>query len=216
MILPSNDPILFQKASNAGQAPWVLAFTRAGVKGLPSLINAVIVNSAFSAGNSLLFAASRILYGLALRMQAPAFFLRQTKAGLPLAAILFTSAFSLLAFLNVAERPSKVFSWFISLSTISGLLGWATMNLTYLRFYYGMKQQGIKPEGIYRSPFQPFAAMWALFWLVFYILVSGIPVFLGIQRIRLCCRLYQHTPFLCPVCGVEDRQKNKNCLFASS
>ncbi|KAF7326717.1 General amino acid permease variant 1 [Mycena sanguinolenta] len=177
MILPSDDPILFQSATNAGQAPWVLAFMRAGVKGLPSLINAVIVTSAFSAGNSLLFGASRILYGLALRKQAPAFFLRQTKAGLPLPAILFTSAFSLLAFLNITERSSKVFSWFVTLSTVSGLLGWATMNLTYLRYYYGMKQQGVKPEGIYRSRLQPFAAMWALFWLIFYILISGISVF---------------------------------------
>ncbi|KAJ7483258.1 general amino acid permease variant 1 [Mycena latifolia] len=196
MIVPSNDPILFQKASNAGQAPWVLAFTRAGVKGLPSLINAVIVTSAFSAGNSLLFGGSRILYGLALRKQAPAFFLRQTKAGLPLPAILFTAAFSLLAFLNVTEKPSKVFSWFVTLSTISGLLGWATMNLTYLRYYYGLKQQGIKLEGIYRSRLQPFAAMWALFWLVFYIFISGIPVFWAFNGSDFVAA-YINIPFFC-------------------
>ncbi|KAJ7241440.1 general amino acid permease [Mycena rebaudengoi] len=177
LILPSNDPLLFQKATNAGQSPWVLAFTRAGIKGIPSLINAIILTSAFSSGNSLLFAASRILHGLAVRKQAPSFFKRQTKKGLPLISILFTSAFSLLAFLNVAERPSKVFSWFVTLSTISGLIGWATMNLTYLRYYYGMKTQAFKPEGIYRSNVQPFAAIWALFWLVFYIFISGIPVF---------------------------------------
>ncbi|KAJ6461400.1 general amino acid permease [Mycena sanguinolenta] len=199
MILPSNDPILFQNANNAGQAPWVSAFTRAGVKGLPSLINAVIVTSAFSSGNSLLFGASRILHGLALRKQAPAFFLGQTKTGLPLPAILLTSAFSLLAFLNLGERSSKVFSWFVTLSTISGLLGWATMNLTYLRYYYGMKQQDVNPEGIYRSRLQPFAAMWALFWSIFYILISGIPVFWAFNasdfvaayiNIPLFCALY--------------------------
>ncbi|KAJ7141573.1 general amino acid permease variant 1 [Mycena filopes] len=177
MILPSDDPVLFQKANNAGQAPWVLAFTRAGVTGLPSLINAVILTSAFSAGNGLLFLASRILYGLAFRKQAPAFFLRQTQSGVPITAVLFTGAFSLLAFLNVAVRPSKVFSWFVTLSAISGLLGWASMNLTYLRFYYGMRKQGITSEAVYHSPLQPFAAMWALFWLVVYILISGIPVF---------------------------------------
>ncbi|KAJ7235111.1 amino acid permease-domain-containing protein [Mycena haematopus] len=139
------------KATTGGESPWVLAFMRAGVKGLPSFINAVILTSAFSAGNSLLFGASRILYGLALKKQAPAFFLRQTRSGLPLPAILFTvSVFSLLAFLNLAEGPGKVFSWFVTL-------------------YYGMKRQSIRPEGIYRSRLQPFAAMWALF--------CGIPVF---------------------------------------
>ncbi|KAJ7016167.1 general amino acid permease variant 1, partial [Mycena alexandri] len=197
MILPSNDPSLFQKANNAGQAPWVLAFKRAGsLYRLPSLINAVILTSAFSAGNSLLFAASRILYGLAVRKQAPVFFLRRTKRGVPLPSILFTGAFSLLAFLNVSERPSQVFGWFVTLSTISGLFGWASMNLTYLRFYYGMKQQEINPVGIYRSRFQPFAAMWALFWLVFYILISGIPVFWAFNGSDFVAA-YINIPFFC-------------------
>ena len=56
---------------------------------LPQVVNAGLITSAFSAGNSFLFAASRILFGLAVREQAPAFFLK-TKNGVPIVAVLFT------------------------------------------------------------------------------------------------------------------------------
>ena len=83
--------------------------TRAGIKVLPSIVNAAIFTSAFSAGNSFLFSSSRILYGLALRGQAPRIFAWCTKSGLPLAAILFTSCFSWLSFLNVQATAAQVF-----------------------------------------------------------------------------------------------------------
>jgi len=57
--------------------------------GLPHVVNAAVFTSAFSAGNSFLFTSSRILYGLALRGQAPRIFARCTKGGLPLYSVLF-------------------------------------------------------------------------------------------------------------------------------
>jgi amino acid transporter len=47
-----------------------------------------MITSAFSAGNSFLFCSSRILYGLALRKQAPSIFTRCTEKGLPIVAVL--------------------------------------------------------------------------------------------------------------------------------
>jgi amino acid transporter len=134
LLVPSNDPSIFQKASTAGQSPFVLAFSRAGIKTLPSVINAVILTSAFSAGNSSLFANSRILYGLAVRGQAPKFFTKCTSSGLPYVAILVCGIFSGLAFLNVSEHSGKVFGWLINISAVGGLLGLGTMNLTYIRY----------------------------------------------------------------------------------
>lgn len=70
-------------------SPYVIAINRAGIKVLPSIINAAILTSAFSAGNSFLYTSSRILYGLAIRGQAPEIFSRVTKAGLPFNAVVF-------------------------------------------------------------------------------------------------------------------------------
>ena len=88
MLVPYNDPALLGEATTAAQSPYVIAMTRAGVKVLPHIINACIFTSAFSAGNSFLFSSSRVLYGLALRGQAPRVFAFCTKAGLPIVAVL--------------------------------------------------------------------------------------------------------------------------------
>jgi Amino acid permease len=88
MLVPSNDPDLLRATGTAAQSPFVIAMTRAGINVLPSILNAGIFTSAFSAGNSFLFCSSRILYGLALRGQAPRFLTWCTKGGLPLFAVI--------------------------------------------------------------------------------------------------------------------------------
>ncbi|KIJ16459.1 hypothetical protein PAXINDRAFT_10909 [Paxillus involutus ATCC 200175] len=177
MLVPSNDPSLFQAGSYTGQSPFVIAFSNAGVKVLPSIINAILIVSAFSAANTFIFASSRILYGLAVQNQAPKIFATCTKDGLPWIAVTVAWLFSSLTFMNVGSSSGTVFNWFVDLCVVSGFLGWLSINTTYLRYFYGMRLQGIVPRGMYRSPLQPYAAMWAIFWVIFYILVSGISVF---------------------------------------
>ena len=38
---------------------------------------------------------------------------------------------------------------------------------------YGLKIQNIVPRGIYRSPLQPYAAMWGVFWYVTYLFATA-------------------------------------------
>jgi len=178
MLVPYNDPDLLQSTGNAAQSPYVIAIKRAGIKGLPSVINAAVFSSAFSAGNSFLYCSSRILYGLAIRGQAPKIFAVCTKKGLPIVAVLTCSSFALLAFMNVAATAATVFNWFVNLSTVGGFFGWAAINLTYLRFYYGMKAQGIdRKKLIYYSGLQPWLSYWGVFWNVLFILINGFDVF---------------------------------------
>lgn len=124
LIVPYNDPNLLQDQGNAAESPYVIAMTRAGIKGLPHVINAAVFTSAFSAGNSFLFTASRILYGLALRGQAPKIFAKCTKKGLPWTAVLAASVFPWLAFLTISNGASTVFNWFVNLSTVGGFFAW--------------------------------------------------------------------------------------------
>jgi yeast amino acid transporter len=106
----------------------------AGIKVLPSIVNAVVFTSAFSAGSSFLFCSSRILYGLAVRKQAPRVFTYCNRRGLPVVAIAATAAFAFLAFMNVTSGAATVFGWFVNLTTVGGFFSWATMNLTYIFF----------------------------------------------------------------------------------
>lgn len=93
MLVPFNDPNLLHETGNAAESPYVIAMTRAGIHTLPGIVNAAILTSAFSAGNSFLFCSSRILYGLALRGQAPRIFTYCTNKGLPIAAIAASVSF---------------------------------------------------------------------------------------------------------------------------
>lgn len=95
--VPYNSPALLNNSgTNASASPFVIAIRTAGIKGLPSLINAVILIAAWSAGNSDLYASSRTLYALAVEGQVPAFFRKCTKDGLPVWCVFVTSLFGLL------------------------------------------------------------------------------------------------------------------------
>jgi len=174
MLVAYNDPNLLRASGTAAESPYVIAFNNAGVKGLPHVINAAVFTSAFSAGNSFLFASSRILYGLALRGQAPIIFARCTKKGLPYIAILFTALFSFLAFLSVSKTANTVFIWLQSLTTTGGFFAWLTMNITFVRFYHGCKKQGIdRTKFAYYNRLQPWLSYWGIFWIVIFILTTG-------------------------------------------
>jgi amino acid transporter len=52
MIVPSNDPELLNTTGTAAQSPFVIAANNAGIKIVPSVINAIVLTSAWSAGNT--------------------------------------------------------------------------------------------------------------------------------------------------------------------
>lgn len=114
-LVPSNHPSLNLKDKNAAASPFVIAIQTAGIKGLPSLINACLLTSAWSAASSDLYTSSRALYGLALTGQAPKFFNKTLKNGLPWTAVSFSAAFSLLAFMGIKSGSGKVFGWFANM-----------------------------------------------------------------------------------------------------
>ncbi|KIJ21134.1 hypothetical protein PAXINDRAFT_165882 [Paxillus involutus ATCC 200175] len=168
LLVPYNDPSLLHTTGTAAQSPYVIAMTRAGIKVLPSIINAGVMTSAFSAANSFLFSGSRVLYGLALRGQAPRFLAYCTKTGLPIPAILLSAAFAFLSLMNISSGAATVFNWFVHLSTVGGFFGWASMNLTYLYFYRGMKYQGIDRKQLY---------YWSSLQSIIFIFINGLSVF---------------------------------------
>ncbi|KAJ3479841.1 hypothetical protein NLI96_g8777 [Meripilus lineatus] len=61
LLVPYTDEGLNLKVSNAGKSPFVIAINHAGIKGLPSVINAALLTSAWSAASSDLYTSSRAL-----------------------------------------------------------------------------------------------------------------------------------------------------------
>jgi yeast amino acid transporter len=262
LLVPYNSAELLENSGsgNASASPFVIAIKNAGIKGLPSVINAVILISAFSgesrpsvsferdrqkaeyfvlAGNSDLYASSRMLYGLACDHKAPALFRYCTKKGLPLFALIATIAVSPLAYLNVSTSGATVFNWFYNLSAVTGLLTWWTICLTYIRFYQGLKYHGIDRNTLpYKAPFQPYASYISAFMLTLIIIFNDFSVFLkgeceSFPRMNVkgrltrwfffwtkresfefhCC-LHNYSDLLHRLWWMEDCQKDEICFFS--
>ncbi|KAK3393291.1 amino acid permease/ SLC12A domain-containing protein [Podospora didyma] len=176
-IVPSDDPHLLSKESNANASPWVIGIKRAGIGGLDHVVNVAILTSAWSAGNAFLYSGSRVLYSMAMNGQAPRIFRRTSSRGVPYAAVLATWLFGCLAYLNASDSGAIVFGWFSNLSTISGYIAWIVVMFTYLRFRKAMNYQGLLHTLPYKTKFQPWAT-WAVLGVVILLtLTNGFQVF---------------------------------------
>ncbi|CAI6063991.1 unnamed protein product [Clonostachys chloroleuca] len=178
IIVPYNDPSLALSTGTAQQSPFVIAFSRAGVSVIPSIINGVVCTSAISSASACIFIASRTMYGLSVDGHAPKILQRCNQFGSPHYAIGLTCVLFPLVYLNVANNTSVVFGWFVNITTVAGLIGWVVIEVTYLRFYAGLKAQGYSRNDIpYRSPFQPYTAWATLILVLCVIIFSGFDVF---------------------------------------
>lgn len=143
LILPSNDPsLLGASGSNTKASPFVLSIQLAGVKGLPSVFNAIITISVLSVANSCTFGSTRTMQALAARGMGPKFLMYIDKRGRPLWCIAVQLVFGLLAFVNEAETGSTFFTWLLSLSGLSYFFAWGSICLSHIRFRAGWKAQG--------------------------------------------------------------------------
>ncbi|KIJ21078.1 hypothetical protein PAXINDRAFT_165875 [Paxillus involutus ATCC 200175] len=179
MIVSSNDPLLLSPTDGpVGQSPFIIAMNNAGITGVLGVVNVCLIASAISAGNAFSFAASRVLVTLAESSYAPIIF-KKTYKETPIVAVLFTSAFSLLAFayLDPYQNIWTVFQSLLSLSTVGGFMSWATINLTYLYFYQGLKFHNIdRKKFIYQGTFQPWLSIWGLYMSILFVVVNGLQI----------------------------------------
>jgi yeast amino acid transporter len=122
ILVPYDDAELTEAFSTgkpgAAASPYVVSMNRLRIQVLPHIVNAMVLGSAFSAGNSYVYCASRSLFGLALEGKAPKIFTRCTKNGVPIYCVGLVLLISLLSFLQVSNNAAVVLSWFVNLVSI--------------------------------------------------------------------------------------------------
>lgn len=178
VLVPSDDQNLLSQKPGAARSPWVIAIYRAGIPVLPSIINAVILTSASSSANAFLYTGSRYLFGVAQNRQAPKFLLKCSKSGVPYWCVGITASISLLTYMSVSTGANDVFTWFQNLTTIAQLFTWCSICIAYLRFRSALLAQGVHRDTlIFKSPFQPYTAWFALIYFSIIILFNGFAVF---------------------------------------
>ena len=143
MLVRSDDERLDDAYGVAAQSPFVIAASAAGIPAIPSVVNAVVITSAWSASNQSLLAGTRVLYGLALKRQAPQVFLRTTGWGVPYVCVLFFTCFMFLSFMSLSNGAMTVFWWFVDLTAAGSLVSWSSILFNHIRLRLAMRKQGV-------------------------------------------------------------------------
>ncbi|KAK9783660.1 putative Amino acid permease [Seiridium cardinale] len=180
LIVDPRNEDLISGTGNANSSPWVIAIKEAGINVLPSIVNACILISAWSAGSSYCWVGSRMIVAMTTDRQLPQIFGRTTRNGVPWVAVIVAWLFGPLAYLSLGTGgASQAFSWLLNLSTVAGLIAWATLCACYIRFHRAMKVQGVDRKSLpWRSPFQPYTAWVGFIGSSIITLITGFPVFL--------------------------------------
>lgn len=142
-LVPYNSNRLLGASSvDVTASPFVVAIEQGGVHGLPHVMNAVILISCISVASTSVYASSRTLTSLAEQGYAPKICGYVDRAGRPLVAIFICNTFALLAFVAASGKESDVFDWLMSISALSSIASWISINWAHLRFRRALKVQG--------------------------------------------------------------------------
>jgi amino acid transporter len=180
MIIPSNNPALVSGSGNANSSPFVIAIKNSGIRVLPSIVNACILTSAWSAGNSYCYVGARMIVAMAVDHQAPQIFGKTNRWGVPYYAVLASFAFGPLAYLSLGSGgAAQAFNWLLNLSTVAGLLAWMTLCICFIRYNHACIAQGIDRNSLpMKGRLQPYAAWVGAIGSGIITLFSGFAVFL--------------------------------------
>lgn len=112
-------------------SPFVLIFNEIGIPAAAHILNLVILTAAISVYNSAMYSNSRTLFALAKSNSAPKIFTKLSSSGLPIAGVLFTSTFTLIAVMLNYLIPNKVFESLLSLSVSCIIICWFMISATH-------------------------------------------------------------------------------------
>ncbi|TIA50277.1 amino acid permease [Aureobasidium pullulans] len=183
ILVPYNDKELIAATTaglpGAAASPYVVAMDRLRISVLPHIVNAMVLASAFSAGNSYVYCASRSLYGLALEGKAPKILTRTTRRGVPIYCTIVVLCIALLAFLQVSSNAATVLKWFINLVTASQLINYAVMCMTFICWKRACDAQGFDRNSLpFKGWGQPYLAWYGFIGCTVMAFVGGYTVFL--------------------------------------
>lgn len=181
LIIPYTDSRLMGgDVDKITMSPFTLVFERAGIAFAASLMNAVILTSVLSAGNSGLYASTRMLWVMAKDRQAPKFLTKLNKNGVPINALLGTTAFGLLAFFSSLFGEGKVFMWLLNVSGLAGFIAWVGIAVSHYRFRKAFLAQGHNLDELaYKAKWYPLGPLLAGGLCLFIILGQNYQAFIG-------------------------------------
>jgi len=135
-----------------GKSPFVELFVLAGLPAAAGVINFVVLTSAASSANSGVFSTSRMLYGLALKGDAPRAFQKLSRQHVPSRGLLFSCTCLLAGAVLMWIIPDLVeaFTLVTTVSAILFMFTWSMILLSYIA--YRRQRPERHAASIYRMP----------------------------------------------------------------
>lgn len=176
MIIPFTDSRLLSQ--DVAVSPFTLVFERAGLAFAASIMNAIILSSVLSAGNSGMYASTRMLWDLARDGKAPKFLGKLDKRGVPVNALIVTSLVGCVAFLASFFGDGVVYIWLLNASGMAGFVTWVGIAIAHYRFRKAYAAQGLDMNALpFRAKGFPFGPIFALVLCIIIIIGQGYQAF---------------------------------------
>ncbi|MDP4098059.1 amino acid permease [Paenibacillus sp. P96] len=182
-LIPYTNPDLLRSdITDISISPFTLVFEKAGLVIAASVMNAVILTSVLSAGNSGMYAATRVLFVLAKEGKAPRFLGRLNRRGIPMNALLMTASVGLLAFLGSLLGDGVVYTWLLNASGMCGFITWVGIAVSHYRFRRAFMAQGRSLNELpFRARWFPFGPLFAFVLCIIVIIGQGADAFISAQ-----------------------------------
>lgn len=174
-LIPYTDPNLLKTdITDISVSPFTLVFDRAGIAAAAAVMNAVILTSVLSAGNSGLYASTRMLYSMAWSKQAPAFLRRTSTHGVPIPALVITTMVGAACFMSSLVGDGNAYVWLVNASGLAGFITWMGVAWSHLKFRRAFLAQGHDLSELpFKAKWYPFGPILALVMCTVVILGQG-------------------------------------------
>lgn len=140
LLIPYDAPQLIR--NDVEMSPFTLVFKEYGISFAASFVNMVVLVAILSAGNSGMYASTRMLWYLAKQGHTPKLFAKVNRRGVPVYALILTALVAALAFLSSFFGSGKVYFWLVNASSLSGFIAWFGLSMSHYRFRNAFLKQG--------------------------------------------------------------------------
>ncbi len=167
-IIPYTDPRLLNQNSDVAMSPFTIIFEKVGILFAASVMNTIILTAVLSAGNSGLYATSRLLFSLSQDGKAPRFLGNLNKNKMPFNALLVTTTF-IIIILIYANINMGGYGKLLNMVGSLILIVWAISIISHIRLRQAIKAQGKSVNQLlpFKAPLYPVGPIIVLITIAF-------------------------------------------------
>jgi len=159
--------ILPWNSAKLGESPFVAALDLIGIAGAADVMNAIVLTAVLSCLNSGIYVASRMMFALAHRGDAPQWSVQLNSRGVPARAILLATSVGYVSVIAAALWPETIFLWLVNSSGAVALFVYLLIAISELRMRARLERED--PERLQ-------VRMWGYPWLTWIVIVAIVVV----------------------------------------